>query len=129
VLLVSLGSFGIVGANAISLESRLKKLEAQKEIWINTQPQIYAYTIRAGCMDVFESNAKVINGVASFKEKEDNLSIEYLFTIAKRALVKSSHVEIKYHKNYGIPESISVDWSSEVIDDECGYSLVKFKAL
>jgi len=126
VLLVTLGTFGIGGANQASLESRLKKLESQKIKWLKIKPDIYSYTIRAGCMYVVESSANVKGSLATYDNDEDKLSIDYLFIIAKRALEKSARADIKYHPTFGIPNSIDVDWRLDTIDDECGYSLVKF---
>ncbi len=127
VFLLGYGSLGLGLANKNLQHQRSEKLQQQKEIWRNNTPSSYQYTIRAGCMMTFISTGTVKNGITTFIENGEKLEIDYLFRVAKKALITASEVEIKYHPKYGVPNYIEVDWSKEVIDDECGYSLVDFK--
>ena len=127
VLLLGFGSLGLGVANDNLQQQRSEKLQEQKEFWRNNSPSSYQYTIRAGCMMTFQSTGFVKDGVTSFIENDEKLEIDYLFWVARKALTSASDVEIKYHPTYGVPSYIKVDWSIEVIDDECGYSLLDFK--
>ncbi len=40
-----------------------------------------------------------------------------LFEVAKKGLTEAYKMDINYHVKYGFPETISLDWNKDIIDD------------
>lgn len=55
-------------------------------------------------------------------------TIENLFAILETALKSSYQLEVSYDPYYGFPQLVHVDWSREIIDDECFYDVKTFKS-
>ncbi|MGX5174330.1 DUF6174 domain-containing protein [Aliikangiella sp. IMCC44653] len=111
-------------------------IEVQKQIWDQTKPQNYSYTIFNGCMFVQKSEVMVIFGKVNIKPPEEGepegsrsgLVIENLFEKLEKAM-SAAELSVDYHRLYGFPTKISVDWSAGAVDDECFYSVSDFELL
>jgi hypothetical protein len=56
-------------------------------------------------------------------------SIEKLFTILDQAIGSASKVTVVYNPDYGYPQSIVIDYSKLVYDDEIGYYVKNFEVV
>jgi hypothetical protein len=121
------GAF-IVSTSPVSYD----KYKENRELWLTTHPSKYSYEINEGCMFVSTTIAKVINGSHYFQDLENqsfggNTTIEDLFNIVEKAIFSSHKLSITYNSVYGYPESAEIDWSKDIIDDECFIQMARFK--
>lgn len=105
--------------------STQEQVETKQESWEKIKPKTYSYNVSYGCMFAAKTSVIVINGVEHVSG--ENFNIDKLFTVAARVAVEGDKVNIKYHKVYGFPELIDVDWDNQTYDDECFYTVENFE--
>ncbi len=138
VALIVLGSLIILiysswGIYAVSERSRqFDQFEQYRAYWRSLNLQNYDYVIEEGCMFGSTTSATVRGGKHNFVQFENqhfggSATIEYLFDQAAQAIKEAHHLELRFNSGYGFPETIRVDWSKDIIDDECFYKVTEFK--
>ena len=138
VALIVLGSLIILiysswGIYAVSERSRqFDQFEQYRAHWQSLNLQNYAYVIEEGCMLSSTTSASVQKGEHFFEPFEKQhfggqATIAYLFYQTERAIKEAHQLELRYNSDYGFPEEIRVDWSKDIIDDECSYRVTEFK--
>lgn len=54
-------------------------------------------------------------------------TINGMFEIVKKARKDAHKLEVTFHENLGFPESISIDYIEDAVDDEIGYSISNYR--
>ena len=114
-----------------AVSNKQKSLSEQLKIWQSKQPSSYSYEIKFGCMEVSEVEVEVLNGQHFFSTGtapgiSHQVKLSDLFEIAEKVRAQSYKSDIRFDPTYGFPNEISVDWSTDSIDDECFYSVSSF---
>lgn len=104
----------------------------------------YAYTFSLGCFCAYRGPALVVYAggelssivgidgtpvpVYAASQFSQSAKIENLFQELARAYEDGAEViNVIYHPQYGYPESLYIDWSSQLADDETQYSITDFE--
>ncbi|MEN3158684.1 DUF6174 domain-containing protein [Alkalimonas sp. NCh-2] len=138
VVLIVLGSLIILiysswGIYAVSERSReLNQYEQYRDYWQSLNLRDYAYVIEEGCMFGSITSATVSSGEHNFVKYENQLfggstTIDDLFDQAEQAIKESHKLELRFNKDFRFPEKMRVDWSKDIIDDECFYEVTEFR--
>ncbi|MDP5144041.1 DUF6174 domain-containing protein [Rheinheimera baltica] len=138
VALIVLGSLIILiysswGISAVLERSRqLDQFEQYRAYWRSQNLQNYSYVVEDGCMFGSTTSANVSSGKHNFITFENqsfggNATIEDLFNEAEKAIKEAHQLDLRFNNQYGFPEAMRVDWSKDIIDDECSYEVTEFK--
>jgi len=100
--------------------------------WLATRPLNMSYQISFGCMSVFSYAVFRVDGKDYYEktkwlETQEQISISDVFNAIKRATTEAYSLDVKYNSKYGFPEQVKIDWDKETYDDECFYTIEKFK--
>ncbi|MFD2164790.1 DUF6174 domain-containing protein [Thalassotalea euphylliae] len=129
--IVFIHAFGFAGLQSFNNQNK-QAIVSKFETWKRNEPYSYSYKVDSGCMSALSSNVLVVDGVALFEqtsEYELELTIEDIFKQAIKGAAQAASMEVNYHSKYAYPLSIKVDWSKDVTDDECFYSVSNFKEI
>ena len=148
VFIISFFLSGCAGAekNAEKPVSAQQALNAHLAQWQKTRPEKYSYVFIRSCFCTPEYIKPVLTRVdkntlidARFKDsnkplpaslKGNKRTIDSLFKIVQSAIDRKAYsIKVKYNKQYGYPESISVDYDKMIADEELYLSAKDFKSL
>jgi hypothetical protein len=120
-------------------------LEQSREIWFNAGIASYRYTITRSCECTPESagpvTVEVKNGLVVDRRYESGAAVspQYseifttvpgLFDIIEEAVaLPAASLSVRYHEDYGYPQSIAIDWVAGAVDDEVSYRVSDFTIL
>lgn len=113
-------------------EQQRQAIAAQRLLWQQLEPESYRYKIGMGCMVAMSVTVTVNHGVAHFEPSgviAVNTTIDDVFDAALNASRNAATMELTYHPEYAFPQLLSVDWSKEVMDDECYYEVSDFEVI
>lgn len=112
------------------------------ERWDENRPESYQVTVTQSCYCLIEVvTPRTVTVVGEEVTDVDPpipddigfeievLTIDVLFGILERALADADEVVVSYDEQYGFPESISIDWIEEAVDDEVSYTAESFEPL
>jgi len=122
----------------VSVNTAKKTLDDNKEKWAlkNIKSYQYQYSVGCFCMEEMMMNKQVTvsNGVtteAFFLQTSEYLTPEQLtrvknvgelFDVVEQAInLKADKLSVTYNKDYGYPETISIDYNTKAVDDEITY--------
>ena len=130
--------------NGTALIDERKELNLNKEKWENTRPESYSFTLKrsgfiagnaAKSVDLTIKGNTVIDarfsdGSKAMVPEYNQLTVEDLFkTISNAIESNAAKVEIKYNADTGMPESIFIDQSEFIADEEIYLNMSNFKNL
>jgi hypothetical protein len=130
-VIILIFSFWGIGYQSVNSQTH-EKIQRQLNFWQQNEPERYSYIAQEGCMYVVGSKVLVVNRVALFEqigEYKHELVIDDLFEAANKGLSEAASIEVKYDPKFGFPKKISIDWSHDIIDDECFYEITEFKVI
>jgi hypothetical protein len=123
------------------------ELRENQQKWASQNITHYRFEVTIGCNCPWRSlmplKIEVKDGqIVSMTDKDDQptpvnyadtfnraASIEKLFAILDEAIGSASKVTVAYNPDYGYPQSIVIDESKLVYDDEIGYYVKSFEVL
>lgn len=124
-------------------ESNIITWQSNYNKWLTKNMVNYEFNFRASCFCidewVREVKITVINDtVKSVLFTDNNLppqelgieqwpTINSLFYLSKAALEEAELYEFKYDNTYGNPREISIDWNSQIADDEVVFFIANVK--
>ena len=130
--------------NGTALIDAQKELNLNKEKWEDTRPESYSFSLkRSGFIggDTAKSvdltikgntvvDARFSDGSKTMVPEYNQLTIEDLFKTISNAIESNPvKVEIKYNAETGMPESIFIDQSEFIADEEIYLNISNFKNL
>lgn len=120
-------------------------LEHNRAVWSSAGVTDYRYTITRSCECTPESagpvTVEVRNGLVVDRRYESGAAVspQYsevfttvpgLFDIIEGAVaLPAASLSVRYHEDYGYPESIAIDWVAGAVDDEVSYRVGSFTVL
>lgn len=113
---------------AIEDGSAARDLAEAREKWAASGTTNYLFRIKASCfcMRTGPTDILVKNGTAVVSDPDwwGPTTIPELFAEVERAIDRQvGKLKVKYRESDGLPEQIYVDWITEAVDDEMGYTV------
>jgi len=123
--------------------SEKTELEANQEKWQNANIKNYTLELRRGCfcpkeyvgpvsivvkdgvissMTYTETNEAVIE-----EAKDVFVDVDGLFALVEEATTKADELKTTWNDELGYPETISIDYLKETVDDEVNMTVLSFK--
>ncbi len=113
----------------------VRDVELLQKKWIASIPDNLSYKVTEGCgwlrfsYQVFRSDKlNLYENVKNYETKYQK-SISELFNVIKDATANADSLDVIYDTKHGFPKSIRIDWKKYTDDDECSYSVEKFKVV
>ncbi len=130
--IIVLFAMSIVMYSEFESSKSAKNVNELSKKWQTTRPSNMSYQISFGCMTAFSYAVFRVDGKNYYEKNEwletqEQINISDVFNAIQRATLKAYSLDVKYNDQYGFPVQVNIDWDKETYDDECFYTIEKFK--
>lgn len=132
-------------SDATGPDDAVALLEHNRAIWAGAGVTSYRYTIARSCECTPEGagpvTVEVRNGLVVDRRYDSGAAVSPQYTeifttvpglfgiIEEAATLPAASLSVRYHEDYGYPESIAIDWVAGAVDDEVSYRVGSFTVL
>jgi hypothetical protein len=130
--IIVLFAISIVMYSQFENNKAAKRADELSQRWLTAIPLNMSYEISFGCMTSFSYAVYRVDGKNYYEknqwiETQEQIGISEIFNAIQRATTKAYSLDVQYNSQYGFPERVKIDWNKDIYDDECFYTINKFK--